>query len=397
MEIKLNVYYTIAIAVLVLLVGDAIKKRSSLLRKFCIPVPVIGGLIFTLLLTVGNVTGTLSLGLDSSFNEFFSLLFYAGVGYTASYKLLRKGGPQVLVFLLLSSILVVLQNGLGVLLCNLMDINPLIGLATGSIPMVGGHGTSATWAIELEAAGLTNATTISLAAATFGLVSGALIGGPIGRFLIERNGLKPSADTASIILGEKESHEQIAITESRLSSAAYQLLLTIALGSFISWLLKQTGFSFPASVGAMLAAAIARNISDYNPNLDLKLPEISIISNISLMIFLALSMMSLKLWQLADLALPMIVLLVAQVILMALFAIFVTFRVMGRNFDAAVITVGQCGFGLGAVPTAMANMQSIEAKYGRSPNAFFIVPLVGSLFINLVNTVLITFFLNFIV
>lgn len=395
MELKLNVYYTIAVAVLILLVGEAIKKRSSILRKFCIPVPVIGGLIFTVILTIGNVTGSFTMSLDSSFNEFFSLLFYAGVGYTASYKLLRKGGPQVIVFLILSSVLVVLQNGLGVVLCNLMGLDPLIGLATGSIPMVGGHGTSATWAVVLEEAGLANANTIALAAATFGLVAGSLVGGPIGRFLIERNGLKPSAETSSIILGDRGAERAAPIDESRLTSAAYQILITIALGSLISWLLGKTGLSFPASVGAMLAAAIARNIADHNEKLDLKLPELSIISNISLLIFLALSMMTLKLWQLADLALPMVILLVGQVILIVLFAIFVNFPIMGKNFDAAVTTVGLCGFGLGAVPTAMANMQSVEEKYGRSPNAFFIVPLVGSLFINLVNTLLITLFLNF--
>ncbi len=395
MEFNLNVYYTIAIAVVILLVGDAIKKRCSILRKFCIPTPVIGGLIFTCILTFGNLTGSFTMVLNSSFNEFFSLLFYAGIGYTASFKLLKKGGPQVILFLFLSSVLVIMQNGLGVLLCNVMGIDPLIGLATGSIPMVGGHGTSATWAVILEEAGLSNATTISLAAATFGLVSGALIGGPVGRFLIEHNHLKPSADTSSMILGDADAEHAQPITESRLTSAAYQLLLTIALGSFVSWLLGKSGMSFPASVGAMTAAAIARNVADYNPTIKLKLPEISIVSNISLLIFLALSMMSLKLWQLADLALPMLVLLAAQVLLMILFSIFVTYRVMGKSFDAAVITVGQCGFGLGAVPTAMANMQSVEEKYGRSPNAFFIVPLVGSLFINLVNTFIITGFLNF--
>ena len=395
MELTLNVYYTIGIAIVLLLIGEAIKKRSSFLRKFCIPTPVIGGLLFTILLTIGFLSNTLVITLDKSFNEFFSLLFYGGIGFTASFKMLKKGGPQVLIFLALSSLLVLLQNGLGVVLCNVMDIDPLIGLATGSIPMVGGHGTSATWAPELEAAGLLNASTIALAAATFGLVAGALIGGPVGRFLIERNNLKPNPDTQSMLLGADGADAAVPITERRLTTAAYQLLIIVAIGTFLSWCLKQTGMAFPASVGAMTAAAIARNIADYNPKLKLQLPEISIISNISLLIFLALTMMTLKLWQLVDLAGPMLILLVAQCILMVLFVIFVTFPVMGKSFDAAVISVGQCGFGLGAVPTAMANMQSVEMKYGRSPSAFFIVPLVGSLFINLVNTFIVTGFLNF--
>lgn len=394
MELSLNVYYTIALAVIILLVGDFIKKRCYILRKFCIPVPVVGGLLFTILLTITTMTGVLKVSLDSSFNEFFSLFFYAGIGYTASWKMLKKGGPQVIVFLILSSILVVLQNGLGVVLCKVMGLNSLIGLATGSIPMVGGNGTAAAWAPILESAGLEDASTIAIAAATFGLVSGALLGGPVGRFLIEKNNLKPSADSETMRLG-KDSEAAVSITEKTLTVASYQVLLTIAIGTLISYLLKKTGIEFPASVGAMTAAAIFRNIADNNEKLELKLPELAIISNISLLIFLALSMMTMKLWRLVDLALPLLLLLVAQIILMAVFAIFVTFPIMGKNFDAAIMTAGQCGFGLGAVPTAMANMQTLDEKYGPSPSAFFIVPLVGSLFINLVNSVIITTFLNF--
>ena len=188
--------------------------------------------------------------------------------------------------------------------------------------------------------------------------------------------------------------KKVPVDEKRMTAAAYQVLLTVGIGTLISYLLKKTGIEFPASVGVMTAAAILRNVADHTEKLDLKLPELSMISNISLLVFLALSMMTMKLWKLIDLALPMIVILVAQMILMTLFGIFITFRVMGKNFDAAVMTVGQTGFGLGAVPTAMANMQVIDSKYGSSPSAFFIVPLVGSLFINLVNSAIITVFLN---
>ncbi len=393
-EISLNVYYTIALAILVLLLGDAIKRRVEILRRFCIPTPVVGGVLFAILITIFNVSGICKISLNSSFNEFFSLLFYAGIGYTASWKLLKKGGPQVLVFLLLSSILVIAQNGLGVAVCKVMGISPLVGLACGSIPMVGGNGTAAAWGPVLEAAGLEAGTTVATAAATFGLVGGALLGGPIGRFLIERNHLKPNPEVSDMKFGHEE--EKIAIDEKRLTSAAYQILLTVGIGTLISSILQKTGMEFPASVGAMIAAAILRNIADHSDRLDLKLPELSIISNVSLLVFLALSMMTMKLWQLIDLALPMVIILLSQMILMTLFGIFITFRIMGRNFDAAVMTVGQTGFGLGAVPTAMANMQVIDSRYGSSPNAFFVVPLVGSLFINLVNSVIITVFLNII-
>lgn len=392
-EISFNVYYTIALAVLALMLGDFIKKRIYVLRKFCIPTPVVGGVLVALLITALNLSGTASVSLDSSFNEFFSLLFYAGIGYTASWKLLKKGGPQVILFLVLSSILVVFQNGLGIVICHIMGINPLIGMACGSIPMVGGNGTAAAWGPILESAGLDAGTTIATAAATFGLVAGALLGGPIGRFLIEKKHLKPGLETKEMKFGDKE--EEAEIDEKRMTAAAYQILLTVGLGTLISYLLEGTGLEFPASVGAMTAAAILRNIADHSDKLDLKLPELSIISNISLLVFLALSMMTMELWKLIDLAVPMFLILLAQMILITLYGIFVNFRFMGRNFDAAVMTVGMTGFGLGAVPTAMANMQVIESKYGSSPSAFFIVPLVGSLFINLVNSAIITGFLNF--
>lgn len=392
LEISLNVYYTIALAIVVLMAGDFIKKHVEVLRRFCIPTPVIGGVLFALLITILNMSGVCKVSLNSSFNEFFSLLFYAGIGYTASWKLLKRGGPQVILFLILSSVLVVLQNGLGVIVCKLMNVDPLVGLACGSIPMVGGNGTAATWGPTLEKAGLAAGTTVATAAATFGLVAGALLGGPIGRFLIERNKLTPNPDVTNMKFGSSE--EKIPVNEKRLTAAAYQVLITIGIGALVSAILEKTGLDFPASVGAMVAAAILRNIADHTDKIDLKLPELSMISNISLLVFLALSMMTMKLWQLIDLALPMLVILGAQMVLIALFGIFVTFRIMGKNFDAAVMTVGQTGFGLGAVPTAMANMQVIDAKYGYSPSAFFIVPLVGSLFINLVNTGIITVFLN---
>lgn len=375
------------------MLGDFIKKRIYVLRKFCIPTPVVGGVLVALLITALNLSSTASVSLDSSFNEFFSLLFYAGIGYTASWKLLKKGGPQVILFLVLSSILVVFQNGLGIVICHIMGINPLIGMACGSIPMVGGNGTAAAWGPILESAGLDAGTTIATAAATFGLVAGALLGGPIGRFLIEKKHLKPGLETKEMKFGDKE--EEAEIDEKRMTAAAYQILLTVGLGTLISYLLELTGLEFPASVGAMTAAAILRNIADHSDKLDLKLPELSIISNISLLVFLALSMMTMELWKLIDLAVPMFIILLAQMILITLYGIFVNFRFMGRNFDAAVMTVGMTGFGLGAVPTAMANMQVIESKYGSSPSAFFIVPLVGSLFINLVNSAIITGFLNF--
>lgn len=394
MVIDLNLFLTTALAVIVLLVGDFVKKRVEILRKFCIPIPVIGGLIFTILVSIGYSTQLFTFKLNFALSDVFMLAFYSSIGFTASYKLLKKGGPKVIKFLIVSIIVVILQNFLGVYLAKLLGLSPLVGLATASIPMTGGHGTSAAFAPVLEEAGLQNALTITLAAATFGLVAGSLIGGPTGKFLIEKYKLITGKETEKVEGIEKVEKGNEKLDEKRIYSAVYQLLVSMALGSIISMLLKKTGLTFPASVGAMIAAAIVRNIADYSTWLKIKETEIRIIGDISLILFLAFSMMSLKLWQLTDLAIPMIILLIAQTISMGLCAVFLTYKVMGKNYEAAMMAVGHCGFGLGAVPTAMANMQSVEEKYGPAPTAFFILPLVGSLFINFFNSAIIVAFIN---
>jgi len=394
MVIDLNLFLTTALAVIVLLVGDYVKKRVEILRKFCIPIPVIGGLIFTILVSIGYSTQLFTFKLNFALSDVFMLAFYSSIGFTASYKLLKKGGPKVIKFLIVSIIVVILQNFLGVYLAKLLGLSPLVGLATASIPMTGGHGTSAAFAPVLEEAGLQNALTITLAAATFGLVAGSLTGGPTGKFLIEKYKLITGKETEKVEGIEKVEKGNEKLDEKRIYSAVYQLLVSMALGSIISMLLKKTGLTFPASVGAMIAAAIVRNIADYSTWLKIKETEIRIIGDISLILFLAFSMMSLKLWQLTDLAIPMIILLIAQTILMGLCAVFLTYKVMGKNYEAAMMAVGHCGFGLGAVPTAMANMQSVEEKYGPAPTAFFILPLVGSLFINFFNSAIIVAFIN---
>lgn len=394
MVIDLNLFLTTALAVIVLLVGDYVKKRVEIFRKFCIPIPVIGGLIFTILVSIGYSTQLFTFKLNFALSDVFMLAFYSSIGFTASYKLLKKGGPKVIKFLIVSIIVVILQNFLGVYLAKLLGLSPLVGLATASIPMTGGHGTSAAFAPVLEEAGLQNALTITLAAATFGLVAGSLIGGPTGKFLIEKYKLITGKETEKVEGIEKVEKGNEKLDEKRIYSAVYQLLVSMALGSIISMLLKKTGLTFPASVGAMIAAAIVRNIADYSTWLKIKETEIRIIGDISLILFLAFSMMSLKLWQLTDLAIPMIILLIAQTILMGLCAVFLTYKVMGKNYEAAMMAVGHCGFGLGAVPTAMANMQSVEEKYGPAPTAFFILPLVGSLFINFFNSAIIVAFIN---
>lgn len=297
--------------------------------------------------------------------------------------------------LALSSVLVVLQNLLGVFVCKILHINPLIGIATGSIPMVGGHGTSAVFAPPLEELGLSSANTITLAAATFGLVAGALVGGPLGRMLILRGAKKNNSkeEYAKNIFDYQEEFDK-TMTAKGWEQGIYLLLLAMALGTLFSKVLGLTGLTFPSSVGGMLASALLVNIKSLEKIYPIRHGEIQTFGNISLAIFLSMSMMKLKLWEIADLAGPMVILLLLQVVLIVVFIFFFAYPLMSGDYEAAVTCSGLCGYGLGAVPTGMANMNTLVESFGPAPQSFFIVPLVGSLFINVVNTFCITLFMN---
>lgn len=391
--IELNMFYTATIAVLVLLLGSFVKNRIYLLEKFCIPVPVVGGIIFTLITLLGYVTKTFMIEFDFVLSDFFMLVFYTSIGFTASIPLLKKAGKAAIVFLILSSLMVILQNAWGIIGSLIIGVDPLVGIATASIPMTGGHGTSAAFAPDLVKLGLDTATTITLSSATFGLVAGALIGGPVGKFLIEKKSITKTASTDGNIIDFESSMEN-ELTIKGFTESSYLMLISIGLGTVLSKLLSMSGLNFPASVGGMLASAAILNLNNDSNRFHIHHSELELMGNISLSIFLAMSMMKLKLWELAELATPMLMLLFGQVLLMALFSIFFTFRLMGRDYDASIIAAGHCGFGLGAVPTAMANMDTLSEKYGYSPKAFFLVPLIGSLFINVVNSFVITIAMN---
>lgn len=391
--IELNMFYTATVAVLVLLLGSFIKKRVYLLEKFCIPVPVVGGIVFTLITLIGYLTKTFVIQFDFVLSDFFMLVFYTSIGFTASIPLLKKAGKAAIVFLILSSLLVILQNAWGILGSMIIGVDPLVGIATASIPMTGGHGTSAAFAPDLVKLGLETATTITLSAATFGLVAGALIGGPVGKFLIEKKSKTKSASEGENIIDFESSMEN-ALTVKGFRESAYLMLISIGLGTVLSKLLSLSGLNFPASVGGMLASAAILNLNNDKNRFHVHHSELELMGEIALSIFLAMSMMKLKLWELSELGIPMLFLLFGQVILMVLFGVFLTFKLMGSDYDACLITAGHCGFGLGAVPTAMANMDTLSEKYGYSPKAFFLVPLIGSLFINVINSFVITIAMN---
>lgn len=394
MDIQIDMYQTLAIAVLVLMLGKFLKKKIGFLEKFCIPAPVVGGLLFAIFTCILYAAGIAEVTFDDTLREVCMVFFFTSVGFQANLKVLKSGGKSLIVFLGLVVGLILCQNFLAVGMSRVMDINPLIGLCTGSIPMVGGHGTAGAFGPVLEDFNVTGATTLCTAAATFGLIMGSLIGGPIGRSLIERKNLLDTVvqEDDSLLVEEEKKHARHI---TMYPSATFQLILAIGLGTIFSWLLTKTGMTFPIYIGAMIAAALIRNIGEYSGKFTIYMGEINDIGGISLSLFLGIAMITLKLWQLADLALPLIILLAGQTALMFIYARFVIFNVMGRDYDAAVISAGTCGFGMGATPNAMANMQVLCERYAPSVKAYLLIPLVGSLFADFLNSITITFFINF--
>lgn len=393
MKIQLDMYQTLAVAVLVLLLGNYLKKKIYFLQKFCIPAPVIGGLIFAIMTCICYVTGIAEFSFDDTLREVCMVFFFTSVGFQANLKVLKSGGKSLIVFLGLVIALIILQNLTAVGLAKLLNLNPLIGMCTGSIPMVGGHGTAGAFGPVLEDLNIKGATTICTAAATFGLISGSLIGGPLGKRLIEKHSLLNTVanDDDSLLVEDEKKHERHT---NMYADAVFQLILAIGVGTIFTMLLTKTGLTFPIYIGAMLAAALMRNICEYTGIATIHMGEINDLGGISLSLFLGMAMITLRLWELASLALPLFILLAAQVLLIIIFTYVIEFNIMGRDYDAAILVSGTCGFGTGATPNAMANMQAVCDQYVPSIKAYLLIPLVGSLFADFLNSLVITFFIN---
>lgn len=393
MDITLDMYQTVAVAVVVLMIGNFLKKKISFLQKFCIPSPVIGGLLFAIFTLILYATGIAVIDFDDTLKEVCMVLFFTSVGFQANLKVLKSGGKALIVFLVLVVALIIGQNFASIGLANVLGLDSLTGMTTGSIPMIGGHGTAGAFGPVLEDFGVSGATTVCTAAATFGLIAGSLMGGPIGNRLIKKHNLLDTIKTEddSFLVEEEEKHERHF---SMYAPAVFQLIIAVGIGTIVSELLSLTGMTFPIYIGAMIVAAIMRNIGEYTGKITIHMGEINDLGGICLSLFLGIAMITLKLWQLADLALPLVILLAGQSVLMFLFAYFVVYNIMGRNYDAAVIAAGTCGFGMGATPNAMANMQAICDKYAPSVKAYLIIPIVGSLFADFLNSLTITFFIN---
>ena len=398
--IELEVYATLGLSVLVLLFGKWLVKSIPILSHFCIPAPVAGGLIFSLLNLVGHMTGTFRISIDTTLQSIFMIMFFTTVGFSANLAILKKGGLGVVLFLGLASLLCVIQNTVGIGIASLFGQNSLLGIATGSVPMTGGHGTAAAFGPLLETTGLDAGSTIAVAAATFGLVAGSLIGGPTATLIYKTRSRTIEAKRAKVetVAAEAVTEKKKPLISNELSIAFFQIGIAVGIGFYVSKAIAMTGLTVPAYIGSMLVAAVMCNI--FHPESGkptaTRSEEISALGDMFLAIFLAQALMGLKLWELADLALPMVVILLVQVVIMFLFAYFITFNVMGRDHDAAVLAAGHCGFGMGATPTAIANMNAVSSRFGAAPRAFFIIPIVGGLFIDFTNALIITGFINFV-
>lgn len=394
----LDIAQTAAVAAVLLALGEWIKNRVPVLSRYFIPSPIIGGLVFSLFALVGHQSGTFSFEFSQNIRDFLLLVFFTTIGFSASFELLKKGGVGVAMFLMCAVVLVLIQNGVGVALAEALGANRLIGLAAGSISLTGGHGTSAAFGPSLEKEGAIGALPAAIAAATYGLVAGCVIGGPVGSLLMRRHklvGPARSGKVSNLQPSEIETaHETHETNDETILRATILLLVAIGIGTVLVHWLKSAGVTLPAYLGPMLVAALFRNIIDWR-NWVLPTRQFEVIGHVSLAFFLTMALMSMKLWELAAVAGPLVVILVVQTVIMFAFAYFVTFRVMGKDYDAAVMAAGHCGFGMGATPNAMANMQAFTSANGPSFKAFFVIPLVGAMFIDFFNAMAITGFVEY--
>lgn len=404
MNVQFGMIQSVGLAVIILLIGKFLRAKIKFFQDFAIPSPVIGGFLFAIINMVLRSTGTLVLEFDNTLQEFFMIIFFTSIGFNASVKVLKAGGPYVIKFLIIATGLCVLQNVVALVLGTVLGMEPGLALMTGSTPMTGGHGTAAGIAPLIEEAGVTGAQTVAVSAATFGLVAGSLMGGPVANRLIEKGDLvtkKKESEKEDQFDDSLIATKERILTGDRINMAFFVILIAMALGIYLSNFLnglvgKVTDkAALPIYIGPMLLAVLARYISDKGANF-VPVEEVEIVGSVGLNIFLSMALMTLRLWELAALAIPFIILLLGQTLLTFLYTNFVTFRFMGADYDAAVLAAGHCGFGMGATPNGVANMESVCEKFVYSKLAFFVLPIVGGMFIDFANLIVIIGFLTFI-
>ena len=410
MEFTFNAFYTLIAAVIVLLLGRLLVNKIDFLKRYNIPEPVAGGLVAAIVSLLVNQFWGYSITTSSALQTSFMLIFFASIGLSANFTKLRQGGIGLIIFLIAISTFIVVQNFVGISLATLLGIDPLIGLIAGSITLTGGHGTAGAWGEILETQyGIQGALALGMASATFGLIIGGLIGGPLAKTLINRHQLAvprtdeqiekrdntPADQDSNEFIPFEYPHQVRLITADNAITTLGLFAACLAFAEFMTGAAKGTMFELPTFVWALAGGVVLRNVLESIFKVNIFDRAIDVFGNASLSLYLAMALLSLKLWQLVDLAGPLMVILGAQALTMALYAAFVTFRLMGKNYDAAVLAAGHCGFGMGATPTAVANMQAITNMYGPSYKAFLIVPLCGAFFVDLINVAVIQSILKF--
>lgn len=391
MELSLDLAQSLALAVIALLIGTFLKNRISFLTKYFIPTPVIGGLVIALIILVGYQTSLYTVNIDQTITPLLLVLFFTATGFSFSVKDLRKTGIIGLKLGILIIVLMIIQNGISPLLAMLTGIDPLLALTMGSMSLTGGPGTSAAFGPTLESIGVANATLVALSASTFGLVMGSLVGGPVANFLLKKKKVKSNENAVEPEVNIDENTEELG--EKSLMNSTMYLLFAMGLGTILVYFLNMTGFIWPDYVGGLFIAAIMRNVLDVM-NIKINLRAINLLGAIALNLFLALTIMDLEVWNLFNLALPMIVILAIQTIIVMLFAIFIIYRVMGKNYDAVVMSSGISGVGLGSTPNAVANMEAVIEENGPSPNSMIILPVIVAVVLSATNPIVITIFIN---
>lgn len=378
--IEINQITTVFLAVALFALGGWLINKIGFLKRFCIPAPVVGGLLFAALATILKTTGVLEISLDTSLQSLFMITFFTTIGLGASFKLVKLGGKLLIIYWLACGFLALMQNVIGVSLASLMGIHPLIGMMAGAVSMEGGHGAAAAFGQTLEDLGISSAMTIGAAAATCGLVAGGLIGGPIVKYLVGKYNLTPNEQETKEIDFENKNEQ---ITSDSFFTQVLIITFCMAVGTYVGTLFSEaTGFVLPGYVGAMFVAVLVRNIMDKIKPEAINMKSISLIGDVTLGVFLSMALMSVKLWEIADLALPLFIIVFVQVFFIVLFSIFVLFKILGKNYDAAVMVAGFAGHGLGATPNAMANMSAVVQRFGPSQKAFLVVPIVGAFLID---------------
>ena len=405
---QINGYYTLIIATIVLLFGRYLVRKYRFLQDFNIPEPVAGGLVAAVIIYALYLFNHVSFAFDKSLREAFMLVFFSSIGLSADFSRLKAGGFPLIIFTIIVGVFIAVQNAVGVGLAVALDQNPLLGLVAGSITMTGGHGTAAGWGPDLEKIGLANATDLGIACATFGLVAGGLIGGPVARRLINKMKRQPleTLDDGSTDTGEdtndmfEKPERKRLITASSAIDTLAMFAACLAFAEIMDGIDKVyfkpvlAILDLPKFVWALAFGVVLRNVLTNVFRFNMFDRAIDVFGNASLSLFLAMALLDLKLWQLTALALPVTIILLVQTVVMALYATFVTYTLMGRDYDAAVLAAGHCGFGLGATPTAVANMQSVTERFGPSHKAFLIVPMVGAFLVDLINAGLLQTFVK---